>query len=466
MQASERGRILGIVALLVLAGGATALLLYSRESTPSPAPVPVKEPAKDPLKELFGEELPKTTVKFTLRELPFEEHSQGLPTTGTWRGYPLLHDFTGDGLADLVVSNREEDGFNAWEASRTGPWTRRIEGLDRTLAYGPASAADMNGDKIPDLVLSAHTDSLRVYLNDGKMNWSIAGCLTKVDNPTLLIDLAVGKINDDAIADVVGIGMFDGGVNVLLGDGAAKAGPCAQPFADEPPPKNPGHAGLKRLPESRTIVGTKHMGRTIDLEDIDGDGIDDIITTIGWPTLGLRVYLTRPGQPFTWEDVSAGLPSPSIGNSLYAASAGRFIAGGWPQVAVCGLRDPKDKEPDTIGVYRYDPASKSWAHVDKGLPRASNYRDMAIADFDKDGNLDMVVMSLDDGAVILRGDGQGGFVSHGRIAGASGSGYLAVGDIDGDAWVDIVVVQSADNEHPEHGSVRALLNRPAVWEKP
>ena len=64
-------------------------------------------------------------------ELKFVEHSEGLPSAGTWIGYPLLFDFTGDGRADLVASNREEDGYNAWMAPEKGPWIRRIEGLPR-----------------------------------------------------------------------------------------------------------------------------------------------------------------------------------------------------------------------------------------------------------------------------------------------------------------------------------------------
>src|SRR6185295_8752886 len=51
------------------------------------------------------------------KELPFIEFSEGLPTSGTWLGMPLLQDFNGDGLADLIASNREEDGFNAWRTT-------------------------------------------------------------------------------------------------------------------------------------------------------------------------------------------------------------------------------------------------------------------------------------------------------------------------------------------------------------
>src|SRR6185295_10115001 len=51
-----------------------------------------------------------------LPELAFRELSAGLPPSGTWSGRPLLHDFTGDGRADLVAANCEEQGYRAWQA--------------------------------------------------------------------------------------------------------------------------------------------------------------------------------------------------------------------------------------------------------------------------------------------------------------------------------------------------------------
>jgi hypothetical protein len=421
--------------------------------TAAPAPAPTPQDAVDPITQVFGEAPPPVTVHFTLRELPFEEHSEGLPKTGTWRGYPLLYDFNGDGLADLVASNREEDGYSAFEASKTGAWKQRIEGLDRTMAYGPARAADMNSDGIPDLVLSAHSDALRIYLNDGHMNWKLASRLAHDDNAFLMLDIATGNLDGDAFPDVVGIGNFDGGLQVFLGDGKAS--------------EVEGHPGLRHLPESRTLIPPKTLGKLVALADLDGDGIDDIVVATNGLTQnnGLKAFLTRKGTPMRWEDVSAGLPVPTIGNSFYGLAVGRFVAGGWPQIAACSLNDPTSKAPDDIGVYAWDPASKSWGHVDSGLDRKGSYRDLVAGDLDKDGNLDLVVMSLNDGGMVLRGDGKGKFEAVGRLAGVDGAGFVRLGDIDGDGWLDIVVVHAAEKNHPEEGSIRALLNRPAVWKK-
>lgn len=434
-----------IVAGLGVAFGVHACSDKAPAAPPTPPPTnkatlpdpnaAIKAGDGDPLAMFADPATPE--IKFTLPELPFEEHSTGLPNTGTWRGYPLLADFTNDGRADLVVSNREEDGYNAWESAKTGPWIRRIEGLPRDMQYGPARAADVNSDGIPDLLLSAHTDALRVYLNDGKMGWTRSPAV--IEYGSLLLDIALGNLNGDKNPDLVGISHFEGGLQIFLGDGKG---------------------GFQRLPQARSLLPEKTFGTVIELADVDGDGIDDIVTTTN---RGLKVFLTKKEDPLRWEEASGGLPAPLIGNSLTAARPGRFIPGGWLQILVCGLVDPTSKTNDTIGLYAWDKEKRAWSHVDSGLPRTESYRDAVCGDLDKDGNLDLVVMSIESGGAIYRGDGKGGFTAKGRLAGVHGKGRSALGDIDGDGFLDIVCAVPASKDHPEVGGVRAFLNRPAVW---
>ncbi|MBL8861543.1 MAG: VCBS repeat-containing protein [Planctomycetes bacterium] len=405
----------------------------------------------DPRKLFEGEERPRRVFRHPV--LAFEPREKGLPRSGTWIGYPLLHDFNGDGRADLVASNREEDGYSAWEAGADGTWILRIEGppqqdgaglgLPRDLQYGPAVAADMNGDGIDDLVLSAHTDALRIYLNDGQMRWTRSS--GKIDNAFLFLDVATGNLNGDAHVDVAAIAHFEGGAVLYLGDG---------------------QGGLRRLPESAAILPQRSMGKDIELADLDGDGIDDLVIA---SNQGLKAILVRPdpaGGPTRFEDVSAGLPVPTIGNTIYTVAVGRFVPGAWPQIAAAIIANPLDKpeQRDYLGVWAYDVERATWAHADTGLPRDEAYRDVVAADFDRDGDLDLLTISIESGAVIHLNDGRGHFTAKGRLEGSYNKGRAAVGDVDGDGWIDVVVAVPATKEDVTLGSVRCYRNRPEIWQ--
>jgi hypothetical protein len=215
------------------------------------------------------------------------------------------------------------------------------------------------------------------------------------------------------------------------------------------------------LPQSQSILGPKVFGRDIELEDIDGDGHGDIVVTTNE---GLKVFLTR--EDHRWEDVSMNLPRPKIGNSLMAVATGRFTDAERPQVAVCMLPDPTEaiEKVNSIGVYAWRGGEQGWEQIDRGLPRDEAYRDLRATDLNRDGKLDLLVMSIESGGVIFLGDGQGGFEGKGRLPGIHGKGRLALGDINADGWTDIVVGVPATKSHPEAGGPRAFLNGPAVWQ--
>lgn len=436
----------GVLAVGVLAG--------CRPEQPAPTPTPgpaaqnpllVQPPpqqgTQNPL-EIFGDgqEAPKPYVA-ALAELKLTDVSVGLPNSGTWIGYPLLFDFTGDGRADLVASNREEDGYNTWEAPKEAgkPWTPRTKELSRDLGYGPARGADFNSDGIFDLLISAHSDGVRLYLGDGKMHWTQApGTIT---NPNLALDVAVGNLNGDGHPDVVAMGHFEGGLGVYLGDGKG---------------------GLQRLEQSGDLLARKVFGRRVELIDIDHNGQDDIVAATD---KGLKVFFTQPGETLSWKEISDGLPIPSIGNTIYGLAVGDFVEGGMPEIAAAIMPDlskPADKRV-SFGVFAYQKDKQQWTAVDNGVSREARYRDLVSGDLNKDGHLDLVASSMEHGAAIHLGDGKGNFVMKGRIPGVLGKGRVALGDINADGWLDFVVAIPAPKESPEQGGLRAFLSSQAIW---
>ena len=133
---------------LVPAWTATALLLCCSRPA-GPANAEETEEARRPAEAMFlgSKSVASRHQAGPVSDLPklhFAEHSQGLAVGGTWREHPLFHDLNGDGSDDLVASNREEDGLNAWLAppANEESWSLFIECLPRDLMYGGADAAD------------------------------------------------------------------------------------------------------------------------------------------------------------------------------------------------------------------------------------------------------------------------------------------------------------------------------------
>lgn len=449
-----------LVASAVAVVAATALIVAAPGSQEPPKTFLPQGGERPPVDATDIFKNPDPLPRFNPRhpELGFVEHSDGLPQSGTWRGYPLLHDFNGDGRADLVASNREEDGYGVWVAPSKGPWVRSVDGpkkgvggLPADMAYGPARAADMDSDGRADLLLSAHTDALRLYRNvlaeddqgrptdDGKLHWSRTE--SAIENPFLMLDIDVGDIDGDGLPDIAGIGHFKGGIGIYLGDGKG---------------------GMRRLPESGKLLDSKSFGQRLQLADLDGDGANDIVTA---SNRGLKVFLTRRGPPLAWEERSAGLPQPKIGNSITGLCVGSFRGGKTPEIVACLVPDPTQdpKTHDTIGVYAWNAEKKQWEHVDAGLPRNEIYRDVVCGDMNKDGHLDLIAMSRECGGVIYLGDGRGGFAAKGRLPGIRGVGRLALGDVDADGLLDVIVSIPATKERPEDGGLRAMRNRPELW---
>lgn len=459
-----------LIAPIAAAGVAVfAFNACQRETPPAPAaaqpaqvpfpPPKAKTEPGDPLDIFNNESAPRVRFKPQEQELAFVEYSEGLPKSGTWRGYPLLHDFNRDGRTDLVASNREEDGFSCWLAPVKGPWVlcndgpkKDVGGIPRDMQYGPSRAADIDADGDDDLLVSAHKDALRLFRNvpavdasdapapDGKLHWLES--TPAPENPYLLIDLAIGNIDGDAFPDVAAIGHFKGGIAVYLGDGKG---------------------GMRRLPESAQIINPSTFGQHVDLVDIDGDGIDDIVSSTN---RGLKVFVTkRTDGGFQWQDRSAGLPAPKIGNSISGQAVGHFLGGKTVQIATCLVPDPtiKPEALDSLGLYGWNEAKQTWEHVDRGLRRNEVYRELGAADLNADGHLDLVTLSLESGAVVYLGDGAGGFTPKGRLPSIFGVGRLAFGDMDADGLTDLLVSIPATKDRPEMGGLRAMLNKRELW---
>lgn len=97
---------------------------------------------------------------------------------------------------------------------------------------------------------------------------------------------------------------------------------------------------------------------------------------------------------------------------------------------------------------------------DYGPEMAGYFRSIATADFNKDGNLDIVGGSIEQGSIFLwYGDGLGNWERKQRFPIKADILSLAVGDIDNDGWIDILSSSIGDSE-----GIQVWINKNGLFE--
>jgi hypothetical protein len=347
----------------------------------------------------------------------------------------------------LVVANSASSSVSVLLGNGDGTFQ---PALKSTVGKGPRSVAvgDFNGDGNLDIV-TANQDDLSVLLGTGKGTFGSANTFTLpnvIENQFAQIPLAVavGDLNHDGKLDLVVAaaaeffsGSTKGYLDVFLGqgDGTFKVGsitPINSSFA----------LALRGFFEPVQIA----------LADFNGDGNLDVVTSNPANSLAFQqggspsisVLLGNGDGTFReTSDVNAGVTVVS------SVAVGDFNNDHIPDLVVKGSHGGLQGVSVLMG--NGDGTFQPPQILTAG--RSFNVESLAVGDFNRDGNLDIVTGNFGSTVSVLLGNGNGTFQAPLNFSsGVSDPEALAVADFNRDGFPDLAVTDFISN------TVQVLIN--------
>ena len=285
--------------------------------------------------------------------------------------------------------------------------------LLQSVGRSPASivAADLNGDKSPDLVVGdSEAGSIYVKLWNG----SGFGNTATYQAGARPAALATADLNRDGKSDIVAA---DGaGIEVLLGNGDGTLG------------------------QVKTYPAGGALG-SIAVADFNGDGAPDVAAANG--AGGVAIFLGTGSGSF--QNVQA-IPL-SSGSTAYSTVTGDFNRDGKQDVIAVSASSAT--QPGSLAVmlgkgdgafqtsYIALPGPLIPQGIGNGITAA-----LAAADFNGDGKLDIAVVLRGGGTNsigVLLGDGEGGFAAPVLTPTTAAPPTMAAADVNGDGFPDLIL---------------------------
>jgi trimeric autotransporter adhesin len=368
----------------------------------------------------------------------YQQGTYSLASSTTNNGLQIATaDFNGDSKADVLVLNPNNVG--------TSPSSLVMlpgdgKGNLGTPVTSPANlgpirviAADMNNDKKPDAVLiglgTDENQKVSVLINQGNGTFAGEQDYTLAATAT---SLAVGDFNGDGFMDVA-VGEGSSGVFVLLGQSNGTLGTAKM--------VDPSNA-------SDLVAGSLTGNGRADLVVVDA-GVAGTQQATG----ALLVYLGNADGSFT-----AATPPTTSATNYTVAALGDLNHDGILDLVVTGAGAATSGAANTPNIYtllgKGDGTFATATTQTLGGADGVGATSIALADFNKDGNLDVTAGNPDDYTEVLLGNGDGTLTGT-LLALGQRPATVATADLLGNGYPEVLVGQQ--------GSGLAVLLNETVW---
>ena len=387
--------------------------------------------------------------------------------TGNGPSGVVVGDFNGDGKPDLATANLGASSVSILQGNGDGTFVGRLVfKIQVGVGTGPVAAGDLNGDGKFDLVepffsCVSHCpgDAAAVLLGDGDgtfqpaVNYFLGGG----SNP---VAVALGDFNHDGFLDMVVANTFSNVVGVLLGNGngtfqtavtyMVSGGPHALDVADFNGDGNSDLAVATSDDNAVSILLGNGNGtfqpaiihafsanpEAVKAGDFDGDGKVDLAvatacTNINQCTDGSVMLLPGKGDG-TFGTPAVYLQGPTPG-SLAVGDINKD--GKLDLIATIPCADFMCSK-GTINVLLGKGDGTFQAPLSQVV--ASSVMSPVLADINRDGTLDLMILAGISFAGLLTGNGDGTFQAPQYYSVGANSGSVAVADFNGDGKPDAV----------------------------
>jgi hypothetical protein len=324
-----------------------------------------------------------------------------------------LGDITGDGHVDIVVGRPIANGITVLAGDGSGAFGGGSL-YPVSVGPGPVALADATHDGVLDAIAAnAVSANVSILPGDGAGGIGYPNRHAAGGYPHSVV---AADLNEDGIPDIATANLTGSDVSVLIADGHGGYATAVHHAVGDSP--------------TWIVAG-----------DVDGDGHTDLVTA----DLGGGTVSILRGDGSGGFAAAAGYGVGGTFESPYAVALGDADNDGTLDIATANTNISNE----SISFLRGNGDGTFAAAVLLPIGDASYYspQSVLLTDVTGDGNADIVTANLGaDNVSVLVGDGAGGFAAATHFATDAGPVDVVAGDVTGDDIVDLVTVNQSGQD--------------------